>query len=138
MTMHVLILSRQWHSSRSTGTEGARICAVPLKLNLTLDVLSNSLVSADFLLKFSRQEYSQLAGLHTLAVTHYERVLKLAEKQRSDVRIRDRLTLRILTMLSLFEDDCLAKEAAYNLSQIFVTTGATPLAEALYRQWLSI
>jgi general transcription factor 3C polypeptide 3 (transcription factor C subunit 4) len=32
----------------------------------------------------------------------------------------------------------MAKEAAYNLSLIFVMNGASPLAEDLYRKWLSI
>lgn len=44
----------------------------------------------------------------------------------------------ILSLLKLEQDDTFAREAAYNLSLIFVITGATPLAEALYRRWLSI
>jgi len=56
-------------------------------------------------------------GLYSHAVRHYERVLDMAEKAG---------------------DDLFAKEAAYNLSLIFVFTGATPLADALYRRWLSI
>ncbi|KAH9921621.1 TPR-like protein [Fomitopsis serialis] len=64
----------------------------------------------------------QQLGLHSLAVRHYERVLTSAEKN--------------------FPEDgqeCgLAREAAYNLSLIYVTTGATPLAEKLYRRWLSV
>ena len=35
------------------------------------------------------------------------------------------------------DDSNVAREAAYNLSLIYVMTGATPLAEALYRRWLS-
>jgi general transcription factor 3C polypeptide 3 (transcription factor C subunit 4) len=31
-----------------------------------------------------------------------------------------------------------AREAAYNLSLIFVTNGAAPLAQKLYERWLSI
>ncbi|KAF9459393.1 hypothetical protein BDZ94DRAFT_1199583 [Collybia nuda] len=58
-------------------------------------------------------------GLYSHAVNHYERVLKLAEKATG-------------------EETTFAPEAAYNLSLIFVLTGATPLAEALYRRWLSI
>ncbi|KAF5378579.1 hypothetical protein D9615_007122 [Tricholomella constricta] len=58
-------------------------------------------------------------GLYSHAVTHYERVLELAEKANPD-------------------EEIFAKEAAYNLSLIFVMTGAAPLAEALYRRWLSI
>ncbi|KAF8549682.1 TPR-like protein [Imleria badia] len=61
----------------------------------------------------------QQLGLHTLAVTHYEKVLQLAEERKDD-------------------DVSVAREAAYNLSLIYVTTGATPLAEALYRRWLSV
>ncbi|KAG6843906.1 hypothetical protein H0H87_011895, partial [Tephrocybe sp. NHM501043] len=51
-------------------------------------------------------------GLYSHAVTHYERVLALAEKASP-------------------EENTFAKEAAYNLSLIFVLTGAPPLAEAL-------
>ncbi|KAG9310821.1 hypothetical protein JVU11DRAFT_8674 [Chiua virens] len=61
----------------------------------------------------------QQLGLHTLAVTHYEKVLQFAEGQEND-------------------DVSVAREAAYNLSLIYVTTGAIPLAEDLYRRWLSI
>ncbi|KAH6893966.1 hypothetical protein BKA70DRAFT_1160794 [Coprinopsis sp. MPI-PUGE-AT-0042] len=56
-------------------------------------------------------------GLYSYAVKHYETVLEMAESQG---------------------DDLYAKEAAYNLSLIFVFTGATPLADALYRKWLSL
>ncbi|KAF8060194.1 hypothetical protein FPV67DRAFT_1513697 [Lyophyllum atratum] len=58
-------------------------------------------------------------GLYSHAVTHYEHVLELAEKADPD-------------------ENNFAREAAYNLSSIYVLTGATPLAEALYRRWLSI
>ncbi|KNZ78575.1 Transcription factor tau subunit sfc4, partial [Termitomyces sp. J132] len=58
-------------------------------------------------------------GLYSHAVVHYERVLDLAEKTSSN-------------------DNDFAREAAYNLSLIYVLTGAPPLAEALYRRWLSI
>ncbi|TFK50646.1 TPR-like protein [Heliocybe sulcata] len=63
----------------------------------------------------------QQLGLHSHAVRQYERVLQLA----GDKLGRD-------------EDVGLAREAAYNLSLIYVTTGATPLAQELYRKWLSI
>lgn len=43
----------------------------------------------------------------------------------------------LLYSLVFTQDVGLAREAAYNLSLIYVTTGATPLAEALYRRWLS-
>ncbi|KAG0701633.1 hypothetical protein DFH29DRAFT_806009 [Suillus ampliporus] len=59
-------------------------------------------------------------GLHTHAVSHYERVLEIAEKRGGE------------------QYASVTKEAAYNLSLIYVTTGAVPLAEALYRRWLSI
>ncbi|KAI0372638.1 TPR-like protein [Pilatotrama ljubarskyi] len=61
-------------------------------------------------------------GLHSLAVCHYERVLEAAEA-------RTRLDT---------DDFGLAREAAYNLSLIYVSTGAAPLAQALYRRWLSL
>ncbi|KAI0820756.1 TPR-like protein [Trametes gibbosa] len=61
-------------------------------------------------------------GLHSLAVRHYERVLNAAEAREKTG-----------------EEDCgLAREAAYNLSLIYVSTGAAPLAQALYRRWLSL
>ncbi|EGN99637.1 hypothetical protein SERLA73DRAFT_159861 [Serpula lacrymans var. lacrymans S7.3] len=60
----------------------------------------------------------QQLGLHTHAVVHYERVLELAETNHAE--------------------HGLTKEAAYNLSLIYVTTGAIPLADALYRRWLSL
>ncbi|KAF9526180.1 hypothetical protein CPB83DRAFT_896331 [Crepidotus variabilis] len=56
-------------------------------------------------------------GLYSQAVKHYEKVLELAEQAK---------------------DDMYAKETAYNLSMIFVFTGANLLADALYRRWLSI
>ncbi|KAK7046123.1 transcription factor TFIIIC subunit tfc4 [Paramarasmius palmivorus] len=60
----------------------------------------------------------QQLGLNSLAVKHYERVLRLTEEQQ--------------------EAPNLAREAAYNLSLIYITTGAAPLAQALYRRWLSL
>ncbi|CDO69335.1 hypothetical protein BN946_scf184746.g16 [Trametes cinnabarina] len=64
----------------------------------------------------------QQLGLHSLAVRHYQRVLDAAEaRPKTD------------------GEDCgLAREAAYNLSLIYVSTGSAPLAEALYRRWLSL
>ncbi|KAF9481095.1 TPR-like protein [Pholiota conissans] len=56
-------------------------------------------------------------GLYSHAVKHYERVLVMATNAG---------------------DDWFAREAAYNLSLILVFTGATSLADALYRRWLSI
>ncbi|KAI0664249.1 TPR-like protein [Cubamyces menziesii] len=64
----------------------------------------------------------QQLGLHSLAVRHYQKVLDAAE-----VRTQ-----------SNEEDYGLAREAAYNLSLIYVSTGAAPLAQALYRRWLSL
>ncbi|KAJ6595740.1 hypothetical protein DFH09DRAFT_146419 [Mycena vulgaris] len=61
----------------------------------------------------------QQLGLYSHAVTHYERVLELAEAQDSKY-------------ISF------AQEAAYNLSLIYGITGATRLSEALYRRWLSL
>jgi len=61
----------------------------------------------------------QQLGLHSHAAQHYERVLELAERKSSD-------------------DPGLAREAAYNLGQLYVMTGAIPLAQAIYRKWLSL
>ncbi|KAL7280359.1 hypothetical protein ACG7TL_005282 [Trametes sanguinea] len=64
----------------------------------------------------------QQLGLHSLAVRHYQRVLDAAEARSS----------------SHDDNHGLAREAAYNLSLIYVSTGAAPLAQALYRRWLSL
>ncbi|EPS96052.1 hypothetical protein FOMPIDRAFT_1151328 [Fomitopsis schrenkii] len=64
----------------------------------------------------------QQLGLHSLAVRHYERVLSAAEKKFPEG----------------IQDCGMAREAAYNLSLIYVTTGAIPGAEKLYRRWLSL
>ncbi|KZP20521.1 TPR-like protein [Athelia psychrophila] len=61
----------------------------------------------------------QQLGLYSHAVKHYERVLEIADDNPTD-------------------DTVLSREAAYNLSQIYVITGAVPLARALYRRWLSL
>ncbi|KIK67134.1 hypothetical protein GYMLUDRAFT_37174 [Collybiopsis luxurians FD-317 M1] len=68
----------------------------------------------------------QQLGLHSHAVNHYERVLKLSDTQEKE------------NQNSLHSGASFAKEAAYNLSLIYVLTGATPLAEMLYRRWLSV
>lgn len=64
----------------------------------------------------------QQLGLHSLAVKHYERVLEIVERK----------------IKTNPEDVGLAREAAYNLSLIYVTTGASTLAEDLYRRWLTL
>ncbi|KAJ7634784.1 TPR-like protein [Roridomyces roridus] len=61
----------------------------------------------------------QQLGLLSHAVTHYQKVLDLAEAQGP-------------------ECISVAPEAAYNLAAIYVMTGAVPLAKALYRRWLSL
>ncbi|PBK91165.1 TPR-like protein [Armillaria gallica] len=62
------------------------------------------------------RSFHQLS-LYSHAAKHYERVLQLAEQST---------------------EETFAKEAAYNLALIYVMTGATPLAAALYDRWLSI
>ncbi|KAI0072549.1 TPR-like protein [Panus rudis PR-1116 ss-1] len=61
-------------------------------------------------------------GLMALATHHYSRVLQLVENR----------------LAKGDQDVGLAGEAAYNLSLIYVSTGATALAEKLYRRWLSL
>lgn len=56
-------------------------------------------------------------GLYSHAVKQYQKVIDMAETG---------------------QDSTFVREAAYNLSLIYVLTGATPLADALYRRWLSI
>ncbi|KAG7095406.1 hypothetical protein E1B28_006157 [Marasmius oreades] len=64
----------------------------------------------------------QQLGLHSLAAKHYQRVLDMAEKEPGNED----------------ENVSVTREAAYNLALIYVTTGAAPLADELYRRWLSI
>ncbi|KAK7044646.1 hypothetical protein R3P38DRAFT_2879955 [Favolaschia claudopus] len=61
----------------------------------------------------------QQLGLYSHAVTHYEKVLQMAETEED-------------------KHATLAKEAAYNLSLIYGMTGSASLAGALYRRWLSL
>jgi general transcription factor 3C polypeptide 3 (transcription factor C subunit 4) len=80
-------------------------------------------------------------GLHSLAVKHYERVLEIAERRirtNPDVGPSSSSTRRADDNMSSPQDVGLSREAAYNLSIIFVTTGANALAEDLYRRWLTL
>jgi len=61
-------------------------------------------------------------GLLSHAARHYERSLQLADKKLEDTN----------------EIKGTAREAAYNLSLIYATTGGAPLAQALFRKWLTI
>ena len=75
-------------------------------------------------------------GLYSHAAKHYEQVLELAEKEMdADVRVN---TFFLADVCSLWLQNNFAREAAYNLSLIYVTTGAMPLAETLYQRWLTI
>ena len=77
-------------------------------------------------------------GLFTLASKHYTRVLEIVElRQQTNAEVRPNPCIKIKLLTSL-KDFGVAREAAYNLSSIYVTTGATPLAQALYRRWLSL
>jgi len=69
-------------------------------------------------------------------VRHYERVLELAENKTPDVSEPDEVIHT--PNLYFIQDGGFAQEAAYNLSLIYVMTGATPMAEDIYRRWLSI
>ncbi|KAF9647358.1 TPR-like protein, partial [Thelephora ganbajun] len=61
-------------------------------------------------------------GLFSHAARHYEKALEIAEKRGGGIP----------------KGGGVEKEAAYNLSVIYVTTGASALARNLYRRWLSI
>ncbi|KAH8108394.1 TPR-like protein [Phellopilus nigrolimitatus] len=65
-------------------------------------------------------------GLFSHAITHYERVLAIVDKRQKAIGEQDENIYGI------------AREAAHNLSLIYVTTGATSLAQTVYRRWLSI
>jgi general transcription factor 3C polypeptide 3 (transcription factor C subunit 4) len=85
------------------------------------------------------------AGLLSLAVKHYERVLAHVEQRVAANPDVSALSLLLLIIHSPYLADAtveadigVASETAYNLSIIYVTTGAAPLAQQLYRRWLSI
>ncbi len=80
------------------------------------------------------------AGLLTLAVKHYERLLKQIEKRLAgNPEVGFLLAWMISYRLTSIQADAgIASETAYNLSIIYMTTGAAPLAEKLYRRWLTI
>ncbi|KAI5117819.1 hypothetical protein M0805_004949 [Coniferiporia weirii] len=61
-------------------------------------------------------------GLFSHAIKHYERALNIVERRQTTNK----------------DDFGVAKEAAYNLSLIYITMGAGPLAQAVTRRWLSI
>jgi len=63
-------------------------------------------------------------NLLSLAVKHYEEVLRIITER--------------LERSPPSQDYGCAREAAYNLSLIFVTTGAIGLAHSLYKKWLSV
>ncbi|KAF8327415.1 uncharacterized protein EI90DRAFT_3127081 [Cantharellus anzutake] len=63
-------------------------------------------------------------GLYSLSVNHYQRTLKIISKR--------------LEQNPNLTDYGMAREAAYNLSLIFVTNGSPGLAKSLYKQWLSV
>ncbi|KZV90252.1 TPR-like protein [Exidia glandulosa HHB12029] len=60
----------------------------------------------------------QQLGLFTEAVQVYERVLAAVEKLLQDIGV--------------------ARETAYNMSLIYNSTGAIPLAQQLYQKWLTV
>lgn len=74
-------------------------------------------------------------GLFSHAVKQYQKVIEMAEK--GEVCPAASLPRDVL-FTCLAQNDTFVQEAAYNLSLIYVLTGATPLADALYRRWLSI
>lgn len=82
------------------------------------------------------------AGLLTYAAKHYEAALRLVEKRRQaeEAVCLSAATddLRSTNPLSCPQYVGVAREAAYNLSLVFVTTGATPLAEEVISRWLSV
>ncbi|KAJ6571874.1 hypothetical protein B0H19DRAFT_1131683 [Mycena capillaripes] len=62
----------------------------------------------------------KMSGLYSYAVKHYEKVLEISAVEATDSKNR------------------VSREAAYNLSLIYNMTGAIPLAESIYRRWLSL
>lgn len=78
-------------------------------------------------------------GLHSLAVRHYEKVLDIAEHRMDTSDTVCVASWEIYVVLTdLVQDMGVAREAAYNLSMIYITTGAKPLAAAIVKKWLSI
>jgi general transcription factor 3C polypeptide 3 (transcription factor C subunit 4) len=110
-----------------------------MKLSITLVVRFNSSVSKAFLVPTHITLIFRV-GLHSLAVKHYERVLDMAER-RTRINADVRPTFFAIETdgdNNFAQDVGFAREAAYNLSLIFVTTGANALAEDLYRRWLTL
>ncbi|KAF7344575.1 hypothetical protein MSAN_01939600 [Mycena sanguinolenta] len=77
----------------------------------------------------------QQLGLHSHAVTHYERVLAMAETQHSKA---SSLRKEFGSISLVLKHNTVAQEAAYNLSLIYAMTGAVPLVKALHRRWLAL
>ena len=89
----------------------------------------------------SLHEYSLTLSnldLGSFAAGHYKRVLELAEEwQKSNPDVRDGPSFVDLTLI-LPQEPGFGPEAAYNLSLLYVLSGATQLAKELYQRWLSI
>jgi len=81
-------------------------------------------------------------GLYSHAAKQYQKVIDMAEtgqvSWRSSLGLTDFWTENFLNFFTLVQDATFVREAAYNLSLIYVLTNATPLADSLYRRWLSI
>lgn len=78
------------------------------------------------------------SGLFHHASKHYHCVLDNTER-----RMKDNPTVSVRSgcidgLMTVTQSIGVSREAAYNLSLIYMATGATPLARVLYRKWLSI
>jgi len=81
------------------------------------------------------------SGLYSHAAKQYQKVIDMAET--GQVSRRSSLVFLwtekfFYFYFTLVQDATFVREAAYNLSLIYVLTNATPLADSLYRRWLSI
>lgn len=88
----------------------------------------------------SSQTVRLFAGLFHYAQKHYERVLWSAEvRMKVDPNVGFfRFSFVAYGLFVVLQDRGLSREAAYNLSLIYMATGANELAKDLYRQWLTL
>jgi len=81
-------------------------------------------------------------GLYSHAAKQYQKVIDMAETGQvswwSSLGFDWLLNWEFFIFFTLVQDTTFVREAAYNLSLIYVLTNATPLADSLYRRWLSI
>lgn len=71
---------------------------------------------------------------------HYEAALRIVEKKRQAQKDVSLVIFTFFCLCLTAENQYIgvAREAAYNLSLVFTTTGAAPLADEVISRWLSV